>query len=47
MAQGVRVQVVLPLPVAQALKDRAAREQRSLSNLAAQILESANRPTTA
>jgi hypothetical protein len=43
MTQGVRVQAVVPPTIAEALKQRAAREQRSLSNLAAYLLEQAAR----
>lgn len=43
MAQGVRIQAVVPPTIAEALKQRAAQEQRSLSNLAAYLLEQAAR----
>jgi hypothetical protein len=46
MAQGTRIQVILPAKVAAALKDRAAEEQRTVSNLAAYIIETALRPTS-
>jgi hypothetical protein len=47
MAQGVRVQVVLAPAVARLLKDKAAREQRTVSNLAAYLIERSLRSTTA
>ena len=47
MAQGTRVQVVLSPSVASLLKERAASEQRTVSNLAAYLIERALRPTTA
>jgi hypothetical protein len=43
MTQGIRIQAVVPPSVAEALKQRAAREQRSLSNLAAYLLEQSAR----
>jgi hypothetical protein len=46
MTQGVRIQVVLPAYVAKILKKQAQKEQRSLSGLAAYLLENASRPTT-
>jgi hypothetical protein len=46
MAQGTRIQVILPNKVAAALKARAAEEQRPVSNLAAYIIEAALRATT-
>jgi hypothetical protein len=46
MAQGTRIQVILPNKVATALKARAAEEQRPVSNLAAYIIEAALRATT-
>jgi len=46
MAQGDRVQVVLPRAVADALRERARTEQRTVSNLAAYLLEAALRSTT-
>ena len=47
MAQGVRVQVVLTPTVAKLLKEKAASEQRTVSNLAAYLIERSLRPTTA
>lgn len=47
MAQGVRVQVVLTPVVARLLKDKAASEQRTVSNLAAYLIERSLRSTTA
>lgn len=47
MAQGVRVQVVLTPAVARLLKEKAAGEQRTVSNLAAYLIERSLRPTTA
>jgi hypothetical protein len=41
MAQGVRVQVVLPQAVANRLKAAAADQQRTVSNLAAYWIETA------
>ena len=41
MAQGVRVQVVLPLSIADKLKARANAESRTVSSLAAYMIESA------
>ena len=46
MAQGVRVQVVLTPLVAKLLKDKAANEQRTVSNLAAYLIERSLRSTT-
>jgi transposase len=46
MAQGTRVQVVLPPGVAQQLKQRASLENRTVSNLAAYMIESALRATS-
>lgn len=43
MAEGVRVQVVLPPSVAAALRLRAASERRTVSSLAAFIIEAALR----
>jgi hypothetical protein len=47
MAQGIRVQVVLTPAVAKLLKDKASSEQRTVSNLAAYLIERSLRPTTA
>ena len=41
MAQGVRVQVVLPQTVADRLKAVASSQQRTVSNLAAYWIETA------
>ena len=41
MAQGVRVQVVLPQAVANRLKAAATDQQRTVSNLAAYWIETA------
>jgi hypothetical protein len=41
MAQGVRVQVVLPQSIADKLKDRANADGRTVSSLAAYMIESA------
>jgi hypothetical protein len=41
MAQGVRVQVVLPQAVAERLKAVASDQQRTVSNLAAYWIETA------
>ena len=46
MAQSVRVQVVLTPTVAKLLKEKAASEQRTVSNLAAYLIERSLRPTT-
>lgn len=46
MAQGIRVQVVLTPAVAKLLKDKASSEQRTVSNLAAYLIERSLRPTT-
>ena len=46
MAQGVRVQVVLPPSIADKLKARANAENRTVSNLAAYMIESALRATS-
>ena len=46
MAQGIRVQVVLTPTVAKLLKEKAASEQRTVSNLAAYLIERSLRPTT-
>ena len=43
MAQGVRVQVVLPPAVAEQLKQQAADQSRTVSNLAAFMIEAALR----
>jgi hypothetical protein len=41
MAQGIRVQVVLPLAIAEQLRQRAADQSRTVSNLAAFMIEAA------
>ena len=41
MAQGIRIQVVLPPAVAGELKQRAWLENRTVSNLAAFMIEAA------
>jgi hypothetical protein len=41
MAQGVRVQVVLPPAVAEQLRQQAADQSRTVSNLAAFMIEAA------
>jgi hypothetical protein len=41
MAQGVRVQLILPSAVAQALKEKAKAEGRTLSNLGSFLIEAA------
>jgi len=41
MAQGVRVQLVMPAPIAEMLKKRAELEGRTLSSLGTYIIESA------
>jgi hypothetical protein len=46
MAQGTRVQVVLPPGVADQLKKRAWLENRTVSNLAAYFIEAALRATS-
>jgi hypothetical protein len=46
MAQGVRVQVVLPQSIADKLKDRANAESRTVSSLVAYMIESALRATS-
>jgi hypothetical protein len=43
MAEGTRVQLVIPQALAQALKERAAAEGRTVSNLGAFLLETALR----
>ena len=43
MAQGVRVQLVMPAPIAAMLKKRAELEGRTLSSLGTYIIESALR----
>ena len=43
MAQGVRVQVVLPPAVAEQLRQQAADQSRTVSNLAAFMIEAALR----
>jgi hypothetical protein len=40
MAEGVRVQIVLPPSVAQALRQRAAAEKRTVSSLGGYLIES-------
>ena len=40
MAEGVRVQIVVPPSLADALRDRAKLEKRTLSSLGAFLLES-------
>jgi len=39
MAQGIRVQVVLPVPTVEALKARAAAEGRTVSAMGAFFIE--------
>jgi hypothetical protein len=43
MAEGVRVQLVLPPGLAEALRARAAAERRSVSSLGGYLLETALR----
>jgi hypothetical protein len=43
MAEGIRVQLVLPTGLAAALRERAAAEGRTVSNLGAFLLETALR----
>ena len=40
MAEGIRVQIVLPPSVAQSLKQRAAAERRTVSSLGGYLIES-------
>lgn len=43
MAEGVRVQIVVPVSLADALRERAKLERRTLSSLGAYLLESGMR----
>ena len=43
MAEGIRVQLVLPTGLANALRERAAAEGRTVSSLGAFLLETALR----
>jgi hypothetical protein len=43
MAQGKRIQVVLPPQVAETLKKQAGEQQRTVSNYAAYLIEAAIR----
>jgi len=39
MAEGVRVQIVVPVSLAEALRQRAKQENRTVSSLGAYLLE--------
>jgi len=39
MAEGVRVQIVMPVSVAEALRHRAQQEQRTVSSLGCYLVE--------